>query len=321
MDTKIKIKYTSIGLLFGFLIGYFLLDEFNKETDVQKMEKLTESHEEEHSEIIDIPDSVLNEFGVNVSIASPGEIIIHKDLTGEIIPNPYNVAHIVPRFKGVVKAVYKKIGDRVKRGDKIAVIESNESLVQYDVTSSIDGTILELHMTPGELIGDEKHIVTVANLGSVWAELNVYQKDLGDVKVGQLVEVESPHTKSVFRNKLFYISPTVDEETRTAIARVKLNNSKGVWKPGMFVSGKVYTSSKKVKVAVPKNAIQILEGQKVVFVKEGDGFKPRVVSIGLENENLVEILDGLHVGEKYISQGAFTFKSEILKESFGGEGH
>ncbi len=316
-----KIKYTSIGLLIGLIIGYFLINISGTESEAHMIEDEHESHEEEHSEIIDIPDSVLNEFGVQVSIAGPGEIIVHKDLTGEIIPNPYNVAHIVPRFRGVVKAVYKKIGDRVRKGDKIALIESNESLVQYDVTSSIDGTILELHMTPGELIGDEKHVVTVANLRSVWAELNVYQKDLGDVKIGQLVEVESPHTNFVFRNKLFYISPTVNEETRTAIARVKLNNNKGVWKPGMFVSGKVYISSKKVNVAVPKDAIQILEGQKVVFVKEEDGFKPRIISIGLENENLVEILDGLHVGERYISKGAFTFKSEILKESFGGHGH
>ena len=319
MDIKNKIICISLGLITGIIAGYFFSGSLESEPNLTKEKK--EQHEEEHSTVINLPDSVLNEFGVKIAVAESGEITIHKDLTGEIIPNPYNLAHIVPRFKGIVKAVYRKIGDRVKKGDKIALIESNESLVQYEVTSSIDGVILELHMTPGELIGDEKHVVTIANLNNVWAELNVYQKDLGDVKVGQLVEVRSPHTENVFRNKLFYISPTVDEATRTAIARVMLNNSNGVWKPGMFVSGKVYTTKKKVRVAIPKNAVQILEGQTVVFVKTGKGFQPRVVSLGIENDRLVEILDGLHTGESYVASGAFTFKSEILKESFGGDEH
>lgn len=319
MDIKNKIICISLGLITGIIAGYFFSGSLKSEPNLTKEKK--EQHEEEHSTVINLPDSVLNEFGVKIAVAESGEITIHKDLTGEIIPNPYNLAHIVPRFKGIVKAVYRKIGDRVKKGDKIALIESNESLVQYEVTSSIDGVILELHMTPGELIGDEKHVVTIANLNNVWAELNVYQKDLGDVKVGQLVEVRSPHTENVFRNKLFYISPTVDEATRTAIARVMLNNSNGVWKPGMFVSGKVYTTKKKVRVAIPKNAVQILEGQTVVFVKTGKGFQPRVVSLGIENDRLVEILDGLHTGESYVASGAFTFKSEILKESFGGDEH
>ncbi|NOX66309.1 MAG: efflux RND transporter periplasmic adaptor subunit, partial [Chlorobi bacterium] len=242
-------------------------------------------------------------------------------LTGEVVPNPYNVAHIVPRFAGIVKVVYKKIGDKVKKGDIIAVIESNESLVQYDVKSLINGTILELHMTPGELIGDEKHIVTIANLKNVWAELNVYQKDLGDVKVGQKVEITSPHSKTLLKGKLFYISPIVDEATRTAVARVKLDNTKGIWKPGMFVSARVFTSSKTVDIAVPKNAVQILDEQKIVFVKSEKGFGPQVVTIGIENSKSVEILDGLHVGDKYVAKGAYTFKSEILKESFGGDEH
>ncbi len=322
MEKSIKIKFLSIGFILGIIVTFLSVSllSTNGKTEPATVE-VKESEHEEHSEFIELSDSVMKEFGVEISVAGPGEIEMHKDLTGEIIPNPYNVAHIVPRFAGIVKAVYKKIGDRVKKGDKIALIESNESLVQYNVTSSIDGTILELHMTPGELIGDENHVVTIANLRNVWAELNVYQKDLGDVKVGQIVEVRSPHTNSIFRNRLFYLSPTVNEATRTAIARVALKNVRGLWKPGMFVSGKVFTSVKKVNVSVPKNSVQIMEGQKVVFVKSEKGFSPRVVTIGLENDKAVEILEGLHPGEEYISKGAFTFKSEILKESFGGDEH
>ncbi len=333
MENKNKLIFLFIGIVIGALVvfaGFTLFD--NKSTasnnieaehgdnHMDETEEHGEEHEEEHSEVIKISDEVRKEFGIEVKTATSGKVVVHKDLTGEIVPNPYNVAHVVPRFAGIVKNVYQKIGDNVKKGDKIATIESNESLVQYDVTSSIDGTIIELHMTPGELIGDEKHIVMIANLKNVWAELNVYQKDLGEVKVGQTVEITSPHTNSVFKGKLFYISPIVDEATRTAIARVRLNNSNGMWKPGMFVSGKVFTSYKLVNVAVPPNAVQILEDQKVIFVEGEEGFRPQVVTLGLENSKLIEVLDGLHIGDKYVAKGAYTFKSEILKESFGG-GH
>jgi cobalt-zinc-cadmium efflux system membrane fusion protein len=289
---------------------------------VENEQHESEEHEGEgHSEFINISDEVMTEFGIEVQTASEGNIAVHKDLTGEIVPDPNSVAHIVPRFAGVVKAVYKNIGDNVNNGDKIATIESNESLVSYDVISSIDGTILELHMTPGELIGDAQHVVIVADLTNVWAELNIYQQDLGEIKVGQNVEITSPHSKNVFKGKLFYISPVVEEATRTAVARVKLNNKSGTWKPGMFISGSALTSYKSVKIAVPVNAVQMVNSQKVIFVRGDEGFRPQVVTLGIENSKLIEVIDGLHNGDKYVAKGAYTFKSEILKESFGGDEH
>ena len=324
---KNSIIYLLIGIVVGGLTVFILFgenrfssDEHNSSEVAHNEEGDEHGNEEEgHSEAINISDEVMKEFGIEVNIANKGKIAVHKELTGEIVLNPDNIAHIVPRFGGIVKSVYKKIGDSIKKGEKIATIESNESLVSYDVTSSIDGTILELHMTPGELIGDAQHIVLVANLTNVWAELNIYQQDLGKVKVGQNVEITSPHTKNVFKGKLFYISPVVDEATRTAVARVKLNNSRGTWKPGMFISGSVLTDYKTVKIAVPVNAIQILNNQKVVFVSGAEGFQPQVVTLGMENNKLIEVIDGLHAGDKYVSKGAYTFKSEILKESFGGD--
>ncbi len=313
-----NLTYLLVGIFLGGIVSYFVFGT-SESGKTFPVEKQTEERSEKQSNFISISEETLKEFGIRIDVAGAGKLTIHKDLTGEIVPNPYEVAHIVPRFAGVVKEVFKEIGDKINKGEKIAVIESNESLVRYDVKSSINGTILELHMTPGELIGDENHIVTIANLNTVWAELNIYQKDLGEVKTGQKIEISSPHSEKKYLGRLFYISPTVDEATRTAVARVNLDNSSGVWKPGMFVSGKVFTSTRRVKIAVPKNAVQILDGQKVVFVKSEKGFAPRTVTVGIENGKSVEILDGLHEGETYVAEGAFTFKSELLKESFGGE--
>ena len=176
-------------------------------------------------------------------------------------------------------------------------------------------------MTPGEVIGDDRHAITVADLSSVWASLTVYQKDLTKIEVGQNVEISTIDESKVTRSKIFYVSPIVDEETRTTTARVRLNNTSGIWKPGMFITGKVFTTSKKVPLVVNKNALQLFKGETVVFVLDKKGFRPQPVSIGIENNKLVEILSGLHQGQKYAAEGAFTIKSEFLKESFGGDHH
>ncbi len=88
----------------------------------------------------------------------------------------------------------------------------------------------------------------------------------------------------------------------------------------MFITAKILTLSKNASLVVDKNAIQLFEGQSVVFVRDKEGFHPQPVSVGIQNDNTVEILSGLHAGQPYIAQGAFTIKAELMKESFGG-GH
>lgn len=327
MENKNKLLFLFIGIVIGalsMLAGIYLFDngmpeENNIVTEVENSERnKTDEHADE--EIVKLNDDEIKELGIVISEVGFQKLRLHSDLTGEIVTDPYKLAHIVPRFSGIVKNVYKEIGDRIKKDEVIAVIESNESLVTYDVKSSIDGVVLELHMTPGELIGDDKHVVTVADLRSVWAELNVYQKDLMNIKVGQNAQVYFDEIENAVNGKIFYLSPTVDQHTRTATARVRLNNNSGYWKPGMFITAKVLTECLNVEYAVTLNAIQNFEGQKVVFVKEGEGFRPQPVTIGKINTKYAEVLSGLHKGDTYIAQGAFVIKAELLKESFGG-GH
>lgn len=324
MNNKNKFIYLFSGIALGAVIvmaGMLLFN--NGSPDIQEKSEHTEDKiGEEHSErIVTLTESEMNELGIVIDNVESQKLQMHIDLTGEIVPDPDRVAHIVPRFAGIVKNVYKEIGDRVKKDEVIAVIESNESLVTYEVVSSIDGVVLDLHMTPGELIGDDKHVVTIADLNSVWAELNVYQKDLNKINVGQNAKVYFDEIKNAVDRKIFYLSPTVDEHTRTATARVRLYNSSGYWKPGMFITAKVFTDFVNVDQAVKLNAIQNFEGQRVVFIKDGEGFRPQPITVGNTNSKYAEILSGLNNGQQYIAEGAFVIKAEILKESFGGDEH
>ncbi|MGD2085626.1 MAG: efflux RND transporter periplasmic adaptor subunit [Candidatus Aminicenantes bacterium] len=280
-----------------------------------------EHDEEKERSLVQLNDKELKEFGIQVATVGQATIQEHIDLTGEIITDPNRLAHMKPRFSGIVKEIRKAIGDRVKKGEVLAIIESNESLVKYKLTSAINGTVIDMHMTLGENLDDDSHNVTVADLTTVWANFSIYQKDLFDVKVGQPVLITAIGETFERSGRISYISPVVDRRTRTASARVVLNNKDGKWKPGMFVTAKVLTIEKKVPLAVSKTALLLFEGQNVVFVQERDGFRPQPVTIGIQNSQSVEIISGLFEGQKYIAKGAFMVKAELQKESFGSGHH
>ncbi len=283
------------------------------------VETHAEEDRHEQEKIVKITPEEMQEFGVELATAGPGNLQMHVILPGEIVIPPDNLAHVHPRFPGIVKKVLKHIGDKVKKGDTLAIVESNESLVEYPIKSLIDGTVVEKHLTIGEVVDDQSHGFVIANLDTVWVYLQVYQKDLPYVRVGQKVKIAAgPGLPEVVRT-IDYISPIIDEATRTAEARVVLPNHRGIWKPGLFVTGNIMVKDLKADVLIPKTALQTLEDQTVVFVRTEDGFKPQPIEIGRENEVSVEVVHGLKPGTVYVSKGGFTLKAELLKSEFGDE--
>ena len=167
---------------------------------------------------------------------------------------------------------------------------------------------------------DNTHAFVVADLSYVWADLTIYQKDLPRIRVGQKAIISASPAPVTAVGTISYISPVVEEATRTAIARVVLPNPDYQWLPGMFITAKVITDRLNASVVVPKTAIETFENQTVVFVKTPEGFVPRPVILGRENDSNVEIVAGLEPGEEYVKKGGFTLKAELMKEAFGG-GH
>ena len=118
-----------------------------------------------------------------------------------------------------------------------------------------------------------------------------------------------------------WISPTLDEKTRSATARVVIDNPDGRWRPGLFVSGQVSVAENKADVVIPLSALQTLERETIVFVQHEEGdFEPQAVQTGRRDHQNVEILDGLKPGQTYVSQNAFALKAQLQKGEFG-EGH
>ena len=278
-------------------------------------------HEEEgHEEIVKLSADEMREFGIVVDEAGSATLTGSVDLPGEIQANDNTLAHIVPRFPGIVTDVRAQVGDRVEAGQVLAVIESDESLSPYEVKTLLAGTVTAKHITLGEAVSREHAAFVVADLGTVWADITVYQRDLGQVAVGQEVRISAGHAHPPVTGAIAYVAPVVDEETRTALARVVLPNPGGAWRPGTFITARILLERFVAPVAVPRTALQHFEDQDVVFVQTSEGFMPRPVTVGRSDENTLEIVSGLAAGENYVSQGGFTLKAELGKGSFGG-GH
>jgi cobalt-zinc-cadmium efflux system membrane fusion protein len=276
----------------------------------------------EHEDMVHLTDAEMEEFEVEVDVAGPGKLHLEVVVPGEVAVNYDRLAHIAPRFPGVVTEVRKHVGNNVNKGEVLAVIESNEGLVPYEVKAFINGTVIEKHMTLGEVHSDDAAAFVIADLDTVWVNLSIYQMHLPKVAVGQKVAISAGQGIPDAKGVISYISPVVDQHTRTATARVVLPNRGGRWCPGLFVEGRITVEEKGVALLVPNSALQTMDGQTVVFIQTQEGFRPQPVGIGRANHTSAEVLSGLVLGQKYVSKGGFVFKAELLKGAFGDEhGH
>ena len=271
-----------------------------------------EAEHGEHEDVVRLTPEQLRDSGIAFAAAGPGTIDAGVDLLGKVGPNGDRLAHVVPRFPGIVREVRRTIGDAVHGGETLAVIESSESLAPYELKTLIDGLVIEKHLTRGEAVDRETEAFVVADLGTVWIDLSVYQKDLDRVRLGQRVRVHAGEGVPDADGTVSYLTPSVDAVTRTATARIVLPNTGGRWRPGMFVTARALEPVE-VPLAVPVAAVQTLEGRSVVFVDTPDGAKPRPVVLGRQGAEQVEVLSGLASGERIAATNSFLLKAELGK--------
>ncbi|MDD8042159.1 MAG: efflux RND transporter periplasmic adaptor subunit [Verrucomicrobiota bacterium] len=194
------------------------------------------------------------------------------------------------------------------------------SFTHYTITAPFSGTVIEKHITFGENVGDDVDVFTIADLSTVWVNVNIYQKDLVSIRKGQTVEIEIGHGIPSAEGTIAWVGPQVDEGTRTATARIELPNPDGSLRPGLFVTAKVAVGSLPAEIVVPKTALQTFEGKTVVFVRTDEGFEPHPVELGRQNGATAEVISGILPGQTYAAKGSFTLKAQLSKGAFG-DGH
>jgi cobalt-zinc-cadmium efflux system membrane fusion protein len=181
----------------------------------------------------------------------------------------------------------------------------------------IAGTVIERKVTLGQAVERATDAFTIADTSHVWVTLDLYEKDLFRVTVGQAVELATEaRPGETFRGRVAFIVPVIDLATRTAKVRLEFENPKGLLQAGQLVTARILAAPSQTApevLAVPRSAVERIEGKTVVFVQSGAGFERRNVLTGSSGGERIEIREGLAPGDRIAVEGAFLLKSELLR--------
>jgi len=199
----------------------------------------------------------------------------------------------------------------------------NEHHPLIPIASAITGVILEKTVSQGEVVGSDKPLFTVADLSALWVILDIYEKDIPRLHTGTAAKISvTAFPDKEFRGKVSVISDVLDEKTRTVKARVTVDNTAGILKPGMFATVIIDTTKDRAEkiIAIPESAVLLEGSTRYVFVQvDPERFKRREITILRTFGKRVEVIEGLKEAETIVAKGAFTLKSEMMKEELTEE--
>lgn len=186
----------------------------------------------------------------------------------------------------------------------------------FSVTSPIGGVVVERNATLGATVGSDASLFKIVDLSRVWIDANVFEKDLERVKLGQDVTVSVPaFPGSLFKGRVILVSSTVDPETRTVSVRTEVSNPDGRLRPEMFANVEITTDLHRTAISVPQAAVLNDGDQTVVFVANGDDYTKRPVAVGLQDDDRVEVLNGLQAGDEVVVKGNYLLLQQSMPEN------
>lgn len=248
---------------------------------------------------------------IQTAIAGPAVLLQHNKVYGRLVMNPEQVREVRARFEGRVDAVKVKLGERVTRGQPVIAINSNENLQTYTVNSPINGVVLQREANSGEQTAG-RNLLVIGDDRALQAELEVFPATRKLIHVGDPVFLKiRDHTKPL-EGVVQSVDPII-RANQASIVRVALKNPTVGLAPGAFVSADVQVAAFDVALAVKRSALQRFRDFTVVFAQFGDQYEVRMVELGREGRDWVEILGGLDPGTRYVSENSYIIKADIEK--------
>ena len=269
-------------------------------------------HDDEHGhgeeQATRIDDSMANQVGIQTARATSQKLQQSIVVYGSLTTGPEQLSHVRARYSGLIKSVKPTLGDKVKRGDLLAEVESNESLKVYPVRSPISGTIIQRHANTGEVTQDQV-LFSIANFDTLWAEFRIYPSQQSLVKAGQTAHIVANDLE--LGGPIQHIIPALDKPYQ--LARVVFDNRPKALTPGLLVEGHIVVDEFTAKLAVENDAIQSIGEQPGVFVKQDDEYAFAPLGLGRRDDRYVEVLSGLKPGQLYVSKNSYLIKADIEK--------
>jgi Cu(I)/Ag(I) efflux system membrane fusion protein len=188
------------------------------------------------------------------------------------------------------------------------------------LTAPFDGVVLEKMVVAGQGVMSGMKLYRLANLRTVWIEGEVFEQDLGLIRVGVPARIElTAYPGRSFPGRVSFVWPTVDERSRAGRVRVVLANPDGLIRPGMYATMLFDAVLGRELVNVPAEAVVMTGERNLVFVVAEDGMlQPREVTIGLRAGDRIEIRSGLKPGERVVARANFLVDAESRLSSGAG---
>lgn len=269
-------------------------------------------HFESYEGRAEIPDRLLELANVKTEPAGKQTLTMSNTVYG-IISKPENrVFHVHAPYPGIVKSVLVNTGDKVKKGQRLLTVLNQKTLQTYAVTSPASGEVTMRPVNRGDHT-DMGNLVEISDLSTVWAEMSMFPNDIEQIAKGMPVQISDMHGDHSATSKLDYLSPQMTGG-HIARARATIANPDGTWRPGMHVKADVMTSQVEVPLAVKRSAIQTFRDMPVVFARFGNVFEVRMVELGRQDGDYIEVLSGLKPGTDYVTDNSYLLKAEVLKD-------
>ncbi|MGV3590258.1 MAG: efflux RND transporter periplasmic adaptor subunit [Gammaproteobacteria bacterium] len=258
-----------------------------------------------------IAPSLSSTLGIETEIAGPRELKQTVEALGRVVPDAEHSRAIHARFDGLVQEVNASLGERVEAGQALMVIESNESLKPYTVTAPIAGIVAARNVNPGEQT-DGRLLMEIADPAKVRAELAIFPSDRARVVPGAMVQITPASGGDAVSGSVASFAAELGAG-QSLIARVALDNPDGRFAPGTFVSATIDTGAVPVPLAVKREGLQPFRDFTVVYAKVGDQYEVRMLELGRQDAEYVEVLGGLKPGTEYVTTNSYILKADVEK--------
>jgi membrane fusion protein, heavy metal efflux system len=250
--------------------------------------------------------------GIEIMTAGPATIGDTRELYGTVQLATTGRSEIRGQFPGRIVSVTKNVGDSVRRGQLIARIESSESLQTYPVYATASGVIAERNGNAGDVTGD-RALYVITDPAQTTVVFNIFPKDLGAIRPGMKVIVETQSGQPIGQATLSDYLPEGNQQAGTALMRANIPNRTGALRPGMALRGLVVINAVNVPLAVKTEAIQPFRDFKVVYANYGEDYEVRMLQLGRSSPEWTEVLGGLEPGTPYVAKGSFLVRADIEK--------
>lgn len=211
----------------------------------------------------------------------------------------------------------------VPNGDIEHLQHTRKANNQMIIRAQFGGTVTEKLVVPGAYVMAGEKLFGVTDLSNVWLNADVYERDLASIKVGQEAFVTTPaYPGQTFSGTISFISPILDDATRTTKVRVELSNHEGKLKPNMFASVAIKTPLSQTLV-IPTSSLIDTGLRKIVFIAQDEStFIKRDVVIGQESNGFIQVLSGLNDGDDVVTKATFLIDSQTQLGAYGSHaGH